>query len=338
NAVGVDIGCGIVAVKSLLKEIGENTLKKILGELRKKIPVGFEHHRKPQKWEGFDRAPDVPIIQQELASARKQIGTLGSGNHFLEILQEIDDGKWDIKGEGNIWLMLHSGSRNFGLKVANFYHRKAQQFCERNSVALPNQDLAFFGLDSEEGKEYWQAMNYCLEFARANRDLMIKRFMEIFSDITGNEFINFNREHNSESKEQEVCVGIHHNYAAREEHFGQSVIVHRKGATAAFAGQLGIVPGSMGTPSFIVEGLGNPESFKSCSHGAGRQMSRREANKKISEKEAEKAIAGVLFGRWHGKFDEAPQAYKNIEEVIGHQKDLAKPIVKLKPLAVIIGN
>jgi len=338
NAVGVDIGCGMVAAKSLLKEIGENTLKKILGELRKEIPVGFNHHKKPQKWEGFEQAPDVPIIQQELSSARKQIGTLGSGNHFLEILQEVGDEKWGIKGEGNIWLMLHSGSRNFGLKVANFYHRKAQQFCERNSVALPSQDLAFLALDSEEGREYWRAMKYSLDFARANRDLMMKRFMEIFSDITGEEFVNFNRQHNPESKKQEVYVGIHHNYAAREEHFGREVIVHRKGATQAFAGQLGIVPGSMGTPSFIVEGLGNPESFKSCSHGAGRQMSRREANKKISEKEAEKAIAGVLFGHWHGKFDEAPQAYKNIEEVIEQQKDLAKPIVKLKPLAVVIGN
>ena len=160
NAVGVDIGCGMVAAKSLLKETGENVLKKILGELRKKIPVGFEHHKKPQKWEGFDRAPDVPIIQQELASAKKQIGTLGSGNHFLEILQEVDDEKWNIRREGNIWLMLHSGSRNFGLKIANFYHGKAQIFCERNSVALPSPDLAFLALDSEEGQEYWQAMNY----------------------------------------------------------------------------------------------------------------------------------------------------------------------------------
>ncbi|MFA4820561.1 MAG: RtcB family protein [Candidatus Aenigmatarchaeota archaeon] len=338
NAVGVDIGCGMVAAKSSLKEISENVLKKILGELRKKIPVGFEHHRKPQPWEGFDRAPDVPIIQQELSSAKKQIGTLGGGNHFLEILQEVEDKRWGLKGEGNIWLMLHSGSRNFGLKVANFYHGKAQIFCERNSVALPGPDLAFLSLDSQEGKEYWQAMKYCLDFARANRGLMIKRFMEIFSDVTGSEFINFNKEHNPESKKQEAYIGIHHNYAAREEHFGQEVIVHRKGATAAFAGQLGIVPGSMGTPSFIVEGLGSPESFKSCSHGAGRQMSRREANKKISEKEAEEAIAGVLFGRWHGKFDEAPQAYKNIEEVMEQQKDLARPIVKLKPLAVIIGG
>jgi len=234
--------------------------------------------------------------------------------------------------------MLHSGSRNFGLKIANFYHGKAQIFCERNSVALPSPDLAFLALDSEEGQEYWQAMNYCLDFARANRDLMIKRFMEVFSDITGSEFINFNKQYNPESRESEMYVGIHHNYAAREEHFGRQVIVHRKGATRAFAGQLGIVPGSMGTPSFIVRGLGNPESFKSCSHGAGRQMSRREANKKISEKEADKAMAGVLFGRWHGKFDEAPQAYKNIEEIIEQQKDLAKPIVKLKPLAVVIGN
>ncbi len=331
NAVGVDIGCGMVAVKTSVKEIDEYKLKQILAKLRKIIPTGFTHHKQNQSWQGFEQAPNIPIIQQELASARKQIGTLGSGNHFIEILEETTK-------QGNIWLMLHSGSRNFGLKVANVYHRKAKQFCEENNIKLPDRDLAFLKLGTSIGQEYWQAMNYCLAFARANRHLMMERFMKVFQDTTSCDFINFNKEHNSQTNTKEVYVSIHHNYAAQEEHFGKLVVVHRKGATQAFKGQLGIVPGSMGTPSYIVEGLGNPESFKSCAHGAGRVLGRREANRKISRQAADQAIKGIIFEGWQGKFDEAPQAYKSIDEVIKDQKDLAKPLVKLRPLAVTIGG
>lgn len=338
NAVGVDIGCGVIAVKTSIMKIDEYSLKQILNQLRRDIPTGFTHHKQAQVWEGFDRAPNVSIIQKELDSARNQIGTLGGGNHFLEILQEIDDSKWQIKSNGNVWLMLHSGSRNFGYKTANFFHRKAKQYCEVNNIKLPDKDLAFLKLDSKDGQDYWQAMNYCLEFARANRDLMAKRFMDIFNNITGCEFINFAMEHGYKNEIKEKYISIHHNYAAKESHFGKEVIVHRKGATRAFAGQLGIVPGSMGAPSFIVEGLGNPESFMSCAHGAGRAMGRREANKKLTKERADQAIKGVVFAGWQGKFDEAPQAYKNIEQVIKNQSDLAKPIVKLKPIAVMIGH
>lgn len=338
NAVGVDIGCGMIIVKTSLTKISKEELKEILGRLREIIPIGFNHHKKPQDWDGFTRAPDIPIIQQELSSSRKQIGTLGGGNHFMEVLEEVSEAKWEIKGENYIWLMLHSGSRNFGLKVANVYHKKARQFCEGSKMELPDKDLAFLKLDSRLGQEYWQAMNYCQEFAQASRSLMMERFMVIVNNITGCDFIDFSKQYNQAGIDNKPYFGIHHNFASKEEHFGQKVIVHRKGATQAFAGQLGIVPGSMGTPSYIVEGLGNPESFMSCSHGAGRQMSRRQANKEISEQEANKATSGVVFGRWHGKFDEAPQAYKDIERVIEQQKDLARPIVKLKPLAVIIGG
>lgn len=331
NAVGVDIGCGMVAVKTIVKAIDEYALKQILSRLRKVIPAGFNHHKQAQSWEGFDQAPNIPIIQQELISARKQIGTLGSGNHFIEILQEATKQK-------NIWLMLHSGSRNFGYKVANVYHRKAKRFCEDNNVRLPDYELAFLKLDTDLGQEYWQAMNYCLEFARENRRLMMERLMKVWQEVMGGEFINFNKEHNPQTDIKEMYVSIHHNYASKEKHFGQEVIVHRKGATQANKGQLGIVPGSMGTPSYIVEGLGNPESFMSCAHGAGRQMSRREANRRISKQAADKEIQGIVFAGWQGKYDEAPQVYKNINEVMRAQRDLAKPIVKLKPLAVIIGN
>ena len=331
NAVGVDIGCGMVAVKTIVKAIDEYALKQILSRLRKVIPAGFNHHKQAQSWEGFDQAPNIPIIQQELISARKQIGTLGSGNHFIEILQEATKQK-------NIWLMLHSGSRNLGYKVANVYHRKAKRFCEDNNVRLPDYELAFLKLDTDLGQEYWQAMNYCLEFARENRRLMMERLMKVWQEVMGGEFINFNKEHNPQTDIKEMYVSIHHNYASKEKHFGQEVIVHRKGATQANKGQLGIVPGSMGTPSYIVEGLGNPESFMSCAHGAGRQMSRREANRRISKQAADKEIQGIVFAGWQGKYDEAPQVYKNINEVMRAQRDLAKPIVKLKPLAVIIGN
>ncbi len=343
NAVGVDIGCGVAAVKTDCQQAGKQALERILAKLKKAIPTGFSHHKKPQAWSGFDRAPDVPIIQQELKSAHRQIGTLGGGNHFIEVLQEINDEKRGVKGRGYIWLMLHSGSRNFGLKVASVYHKKAKQFCEEKNISLPHKDLAFLFLDTKLGHQYWQAMNYCQEFAQANRALMMKRFAEIVYNELGCGFVDFKKEHQGQSSEageykEEKIIWIHHNYAAQEEHFSQTVVVHRKGATRALAGQIGIVPGSMGTPSYIVEGLGNPESFMSCAHGAGRVLGRREANRRLTLAQAQAAIKDIVFSGWHGKFDEAPQVYKNIEKVIDKQKDLARPIVKLKPLAVMIGN
>lgn len=340
NAVGVDIGCGMIAVKTDLQKINKDALKRILIKLRKVIPAGFNHHKIAQNWEGFNRAPNIPIIQKELDSARKQIGTLGGGNHFVELLQELDSKKWGIIGNSNIWLMIHSGSRNFGYKAAKLYHKKARRRCEINKIKLPDKDLAFFPLDSKEGREYWDVMNYCQEFAQANRALMMERFMEAVESETGCGFIDFKKEYNLkiEKDDNNKFIWIHHNYAAKETHFNKEVIIHRKGATRAFPGQIGIVPGSMGTPSYIVEGLGNPESFMSCAHGAGRALGRREANRILTKEEADKAIRGIIFNGWRGKYDEAPQAYKNIESVIEKQKDLAKPLVKLTPLAVMTGN
>ena len=201
-------------------------------------------------------------------------------------------------------------------------------------VIRPDKELSFLPINSQVGQEYYQAMNFCQEFAQANRALMMTRFMKIFKHEIGGEFIDINKDNNSTKK----WIWIHHNYASKEKHFGEFVYIHRKGATKAFKNQLGIVPGSMGTPSYIVEGLGNPESFMSCAHGAGRAMGRKEANRRLSREEADRAIKGIIFEGWRGKFDEAPQAYKNIELIIEQQKDLAKPIVKLKPLAVMMGN
>jgi tRNA-splicing ligase RtcB (3'-phosphate/5'-hydroxy nucleic acid ligase) len=303
------------AVRLSLTDVETDTLKSVMGQVRALIPVGFAHQADVQEWDGFDRAPDVAIIQQELYSARRQLGTLGGGNHFIEI-QRGDD--------GHIWLMIHSGSRNFGLKTAEWYHRKAMELCQRKSEELPSRDLAYLPMDSAEGRDYFQAMNFCLDFARANRALMMRRLVEAVQAESG------------AAVEEEI--DIHHNYAAFEDHFGQEVLVHRKGATKASAGLTGIIPGSMGTHSYIVEGLGNPESFESCSHGAGRRMGRKEAQRSLRLDEEQRKMAGIVHGLRSAKdLDEAPGAYKDIDTVMENQKDLVKVRVRLSPLAVIKG-
>jgi tRNA-splicing ligase RtcB len=315
NAVGVDIGCGMSAAKTSLRDIDTDTLKGIMGDARKLIPTGFNHQSQPQPWKQFDHAPDIEIIQKELNSARYQLGTLGGGNHFVEIQKGSD---------GHIWVMLHSGSRNFGLKTADTYHHKAQALCARRGTELPDKDLAFLPLDTREGQEYLTAMNFCLDFAYANRALMMQRMLEILRTWTGAERLDE--------------VNIHHNYAAMEQHYGHSVLVHRKGATKASLGLRGIIPGSMGTKSYIVEGLGNPESFESCSHGAGRRMGRKEAARTLNLADEQAKMAGIVHGlRTTRDLDEAPGAYKDIDVVMQNQRDLVRSVVELTPLAVIKG-
>jgi len=326
NAVGVDIGCGMAAVQTDLRneDIHAIRIKEILFQLGLRIPVGFEHQIEDQEWNGFDDAPDIPIVQQELPSARKQLGTLGGGNHFIEI-QAGDD--------GHIWLMLHSGSRNFGYKIAKTYNKKAMELCTRWHSQLPpghgEDSLAFLPIGSSEAREYIEAMNFALAFARANRDAMLVVFKDIFQVATGGKF------------EQEI--NIHHNFAALENHFGKNVWVHRKGATQAREGQFGIIPGSMGTSSYIVRGLGNAESFESCSHGAGRASGRAAFCRTHTVAECEKSMEGIVFGGW-GKtrkgepdISEAPGAYKPIDEVIEAESDLVEVVVKLRPLGVLKG-
>lgn len=314
NAVGVDIGCGITAIKTDLTEIPTKGIKIVLEKAKKLIPVGFKHNKKPQEWAGFRFAPNLTIIEKELESARHQISSLGSGNHFCSIEQGSD---------GYIWLMVHSGSRNIGLKVANYYNNIAKKLNQKNKIVPKEYDLAPLSLDIPEGNEYFQVMNYCLKFAKANRELLAEKLLSVFSEVTGAKIAR--------------VIDCHHNYACEEEHFGKKVIVHRKGAIQAKTGQIGIVPGSMGTPSYIVEGLGNPESFYSCSHGAGRVMSRKQANKDFTEEMANSAMQGIVFDGWRGDLSEAPMAYKDIEKVIAIQDDLVKPLVKLTPLGVMKG-
>ena len=315
NAVGVDIGCGMLAVKTSLADIETDDIKKVMGLIREAVPVGFNHNTEKQEWEGFDTAPHTIVIQRELESARKQLGTLGGGNHFIEIQKGND---------GHIWLMLHSGSRNFGLKTANHYHKEAQRLCERCYSDIPDKDLAFLPIESNEGHDYYEAMNYCLKFAQENRSLMMSRVKEIVASICGAEFMDE--------------INIHHNYAAFEHHYDKDVLVHRKGATKATSGLSGIIPGSMGTHSYIVEGLGNPESFMSCSHGAGRAMGRKEAKRVLNLEDEQKKMEGIVHGlRTDKELDEAPGAYKDIDVVMENQKDLAKIVVELSPLGVIKG-
>jgi tRNA-splicing ligase RtcB len=312
NAVGVDIGCGMTAIKSDIENLTEDELKNIMGKIREVIPVGFDHNKEPQKWDGFKNAPDIEVIQKELQSASHQLGTLGGGNHFIEI-QKGDD--------GFIWIMIHSGSRNFGFKAAKTYHEKAKKLCEQWFSNIPCLDLAFLPLETTEAKEYFEAMNFCLEFAYQNRENMLFKIM----DIMGEHFPN-------------CVINIHHNYAVMEHHFGQNVLVHRKGATLARKGTIGIIPGSMGTNSYIVEGLGNSESFNSCSHGAGRRMGRAEATRKLSLEEEQEKMNGIIGGpRTQSELEEAPGAYKDIDAVMEQQSDLVKIVTKLKPLAVIKG-
>ena len=324
NAVGVDIGCGMCAVKTNIK-IGDfktETLKEIMGEIRKQIPVGFNHNKEEcsiSEMPSLENKPNMIIIEKEYKSARYQLGTLGGGNHFMEI-QKGDD--------GFVWIMLHSGSRNIGLKVAKHYNNLANEINRKfYSEVIKEKELAFLPIDSEEGKNYLEEMNYCLEFAYANRLKMMNKIKDIFSKKVCEVIF-------------EEMINIHHNYASIENHFGENVMVHRKGATKATEGLIGIIPGSQGTASYIVEGLGNPESFQSCSHGAGRKMGRRDACQRLNLAEEKKKLddKGIVHGiRCVNDLDEAAGAYKDIDVVMENQKDLVKILVKLEPLGVIKG-
>jgi len=318
NAVGVDIGCGMCAIKTSLKSIEKESLKKIMGKIRRKIPMGFNHHKKRQLWSGFDEAPEVDIVTQELNSAEYQLGTLGGGNHFIEIQSGSD---------GYIWIMLHSGSRNFGLKIANEYHKKAKILCEKWFSELPNKDLSFLPTDTQEANEYINAMNYVLQFAKANRYHMIDVIKHSMAKVINN--ISFDK-----------AIDVHHNYAVLEHHFGENVIVHRKGAISARKDQIGIIPGSQGTKSYIVSGKSNPESFMSCSHGAGRKMSRNQAKEELSlanEKDLLNQQNIIHSVRHKSDLDEAPGAYKDIQKVMQNQSDLINIVIELSPLGVIKG-
>lgn len=319
NAVGVDIGCGMLAVRMYAREIATSTLKDIMGAIRKAIPVGFKHHDKMQDINLMPEDDYGPVIDEQFMSARRQLGTLGGGNHFIEIQKGTDD---------HVWIMIHSGSRNLGNRVAKHWNNVAKEMGKKwHTPVPPSWQLDYLPCTTDEGRGYIRDMHYCVQFALANRKLMMERVKEcIRMHMPG---MMFDHE-----------INIAHNYAALENHFGKNVVVHRKGATKAYKGELGIIPGSQGSESFIVRGKGNPESFMSCSHGAGRKMSRSKAKEKLNLEEeiAKLDDLGVIHGmRNVGDLDEAAGAYKNIEEVMANQLDLVETEVVLKPMAVVKG-
>lgn len=327
NAVGVDIGCGMCAVKTSLKNLNRETIKKIMGGssenkggIRSSVPVGFNHHKKNQDEKWMPEPNDyTPIVKAQYSSALKQVGTLDGGNHFIEIQKGSD---------GYTWLMIHSGSRNIGYRVAKHYNGVAIDLNEKwHSIVPKKWELAFLPFDSDEGQTYRKEMEYCVDFALSSRQLMMERVKESVSAIC------------PDAKYGEI-INIAHNYAAMEHHFKKNVMVHRKGATKAQIGQLGIIPGSQGTASYIVEGLGNKESFESCSHGAGRKMGRKQAQRELDFDKEKKRLddLGVIHSvRNKEDLDEAAGAYKDISTVMANQTDLVEIKVELKPLAVIKG-
>jgi len=321
NAVGVDIGCGMCVQKTSIKSLDKDKLKQILGEARKLIPLGFNWHDEAQneKYMPEIEFEDLLIVNRGIHKARKQIGSLGGGNHFIEIQKGSD---------GFIWVMIHSGSRNLGHSVATHYNKLATKMNEKwHSVVTKKMELAFFPIETDEAKNYIKEMKFCVAFALANRTLMMKRMMHALETVCG-------------AFETEAMINESHNFAAWENHFGENVLVHRKGATRAFDGELGMIPGSQGTKSYIVKGKGNPESFNSCSHGAGRKMGRKQAIREL-DLEAEIALLDeqdiVHAIRNKSDLDEATSAYKDIDIVMENQKDLAEIVVELKPLAVLKG-
>lgn len=321
-AVGVDIGCGMAAVKTPFKSVVlEGKLKQLRQEIENAIPVGFDEYKSAQKeaveWQGWKEFKKLHKgVQDRLDKAMKQLGTLGGGNHFIEICIDTED---------SVWLMLHSGSRNIGKELAERHIQTAKQLHRLSD--LPDPNLAYFVQGTEEFRNYWHDLEWAQSYAMKNREIMLKKIMDVFNRVVnkGKEF------------RPELVVNCHHNYCALEKHFGEKVYITRKGAINAEAGRYGIIPGSMGAKSFIVRGLGNPQSYNSCSHGAGRKMSRAKAKQCFSLKDLEMQTLGVECRKDRGVLDEIPSAYKDIEEVMRSQTDLVEIVAELKQVVCVKG-
>jgi len=330
SLVGVDIGCWMSAVKTSITNIDKDSLKKIMWMIRKSIPVWFNKHKEKQDAGLTPAIIDccdykTPIVDREFEKSLYSLWTLWGWNHFIEIQ------KWS---DGYIWIMIHSGSRNLGKQVADHYNKIAIEQNEKWHC-LFNKDLAFLPVETEEGQNYIREMQYCVDFAFANRRLMMERVLLCFLEgLTKDWMVT-----------ELWCIpddiiNIAHNYARLENHWGKNVRVHRKGATSAKDGEIGIIPWSQWTKSYIVRGIWNRDSFMSCSHWAGRKMWRKDAQRSL-DLEAEKKILDdlwVIHGIRHtSDLDEAPSAYKDIDIVMEEQKDLVDIVVELTPLAVVKG-
>ena len=334
-AVGVDIGCGMMAAKTTLRA---EDLPDNLGPLRSAIERAVPHGSVPRNrgrdtgsWENppetvdqiwatladeFDALCELhPRLKN--TNNRKHLGTLGTGNHFIEVC--LDE-------EGAVWFMLHSGSRGVGNAIGTHFIELAKKDAERHERNLPDQDLAYFEEGAQYFGDYVRAVSWAQKFAQRNREVMMTNLIATVRKVITKPF-----------ESHVEAVNCHHNYVQQERHFGEDVFVTRKGAVSAKKGQLGIIPGSMGARSFIVRGLGNPESFDSCSHGAGRVMSRTKAKKLFTVDDQIKATEGVECRKDKDVIDEIPMAYKDIDAVMAAQRDLVEVVHTLKQVVCVKG-
>jgi tRNA-splicing ligase RtcB (3'-phosphate/5'-hydroxy nucleic acid ligase) len=334
-AVGVDIGCGMIACKTTLMA---NDLPDNLAPLREAIERAVPHgrvasrgRRDPGAWdtppdeadtawatlaEGFDEITEIePRLKN--TNNRKHLGTLGTGNHFIEVCLDT---------EGAVWFMLHSGSRGVGNAIGTLYIERAREEAIKNNANLPDKDLAYFEEGSKYFGDYVRGVEWAQRFAKLNREVMMQRVIASTKMVIKKPF-----------ETHLEAVNCHHNYVQRETHFGEDVFVTRKGAVSAKQGELGIIPGSMGAKSYIVRGKGNPESFMSCSHGAGRTMSRTQAKKRFTLADHIKATEGVECRKDEDVIDEIPMAYKDIDAVMEAQKDLVEVVYTLKQVVCVKG-
>lgn len=329
-AVGVDIGCGMSAVRLSIKS---SQLPDNLGAMRsaieRAVPVGLQAHKTINvrtsackkmaagvDWL-FDKHPAVmKMLKQPQTVWTKQMGTLGSGNHFIEVC--VDENK-------DVWVMLHSGSRGIGNAIGQYFIALAKKDMGRHIHNLPDKDLAYFTEGSEHYIDYVAAVNWAQEYARLNRDEMMGLVLRAIAPML------------PPFRTDRHAINCHHNYVSREQHFGADVMVTRKGAISAREGELGIIPGSMGAQSFIVRGKGNADSFCSCSHGAGRKMSRTAARHVFNQKDLIEQTKGVECRKDKAVIDEIPGAYKDIHQVMENQSDLIEVVHRLKQVLCIKG-
>jgi tRNA-splicing ligase RtcB (3'-phosphate/5'-hydroxy nucleic acid ligase) len=323
-AVGVDIGCGMCAIQTpFTADQLEGKLKKIRLDIEAEIPVGFNENKEIEKtvynWQGWSNFKELHSGVKHLENkALKQMGSLGGGNHFLEVCLDAED---------HVWLMLHSGSRNIGNMLAQNHIGTAKDLAKLAQNRLPDPDLAYFVSGTPEFADYWRDLQWAQDYARYNRDVMMARFKRIVEKhLVG-----------GKQTKPLLSVNCHHNYAEKETHFGEDVYVTRKGAVRARTEDYGIIPGSMGAKSYIVKGKGNVESYCSCSHGAGRTMSRNKAKNHFTLDDLIAQTQGVECRKDEGILDEIPGAYKPIETVMANQSDLVEVVATLKQVVCVKG-
>jgi tRNA-splicing ligase RtcB len=334
-AVGVDIGCGMMAAKTTLRaEDLPDNLGPLRSAIEKAVPHGMSPRRHGRDKGSWDTPPDetdrawaqlkdeFDLICEDYPRLRntnnyRHLGTLGTGNHFIEIC--LDE-------PGAVWVMLHSGSRGVGNAIGTHFIELAKKDAQEHQRNLPDENLAYFEEGARYFGDYVRAVGWAQKFARANREVMMSRVIGALRSVISKPF-----------ESHVEAVNCHHNYVQRETHFGESVLVTRKGAVSAKPGELGIIPGSMGAKSYIVRGKGNPESFMSCSHGAGRKMSRTKAKKLFTVADQIAATEGVECRKDADVIDEIPMAYKDIDAVMEAQKDLVEVVYTLKQVVCVKG-